>query len=115
MGVINTINKSGTETKQIESVNKKLLEDSEPFKVSFDDETFNLHKKRKESRMHSSQHEDEEEGEDNQIDEIKRQEHPNRQTTMDSENKLAKLLESLGNLIKINFFSIPIFMTLTTT
>ena len=38
MGVINTINKSGTETKKIESVNKKLLEDAEPFVIHDDDE-----------------------------------------------------------------------------
>ena len=96
MGVINTINKSGTEAKQIESVKKKLLEDSEPFKVTFDEETFNMHKKREEmrtsrERLHMPR--DQEDEEENQIDVINNESRP---STLDN-GTLTKLLESLGN------------------
>jgi len=59
MGVINTINKSGTETKQIESVKKKLLEDSEPFVIHFDNDAFGVSQKREKDNVSVDEDDDE--------------------------------------------------------
>lgn len=94
MGVINTINKSGTETKHIESVNKKLLEDSEPFVVHYESEAQKSKKDEETIR---------EEDEENQIDDISNKDVAVAITMNTSSTKLLETLELNINEAHIKF------------
>lgn len=86
MGVINTINRSGTETKHIESAKQKLLEDSEPFKVHFDTDAQKNVQKRDEIA--------EEPDEENEIDVIETND-VSMEIDPALKGKVTKLLETL--------------------
>lgn len=95
MGVIATINKSGTETKQIESVKKKQLEDSEPYVVHFESEAYKLTQKKNKV----DEQEEHEENEENQIDVISNKD-VDVSIYQKNKDKQTKLLETLELNIK---------------